>query len=294
MREVEPLLAVATSDVVTIAVIAAVLVGGITWYRRWLSHQVAASRVPALEVGQHVRIIRVESVTPAWARILPWVLGLGALALSFAFIPMGPVFCVSMGILLFVMGSIVSASVTGQRIIKIESQLAEALDHVVTSLHAGIGVVDALTKAEEDARRPLKSHLSHLLMRLRLGDDPPDVCRDMAHVLPLESFRLFYYALGVQWEGGGNLAPTLSAVGRFIRDRVELGRRIRAQSTEARFSVLAVLALTYFLAWLMWSIDADRVQGFVTTDIGEFAVAVALVLQALGAAWIAKASNVEY
>lgn len=294
MSEVVPLLAVGSSDVVWIAVVAAVVLGGIMWYRRWLSHQMAASRVPPLEVEEHVRVIRVESVTPRWARLLPWCLGVGASALSFAFVPMGTVFSVALGILFFVIGSIVGVSVTGQRIIKIESQLAEALDHVVTSLHAGIGVVDALTKAEEDVRRPLKSHLSHLLMRLRLGDDPPEVCRDMAQVLPLESFRLFYYALGVQWEGGGNLAPTMSAVGRFIRDRVELGRRVRAQTTEARFSVLAILGLTYFLAWLMWSIDAERVQGFLGTEMGEVAVSGALVLQALGAAWISKASNVEY
>jgi Flp pilus assembly protein TadB len=266
----------------------------IWWYRRWSSHITAVGRVQELEAGQHVRVIPVEPLAPLWSILLPWVLGLGGYAVAVSFVPMGQVFCVSIGFLLFVIGWIITQTVVGRRIIKIESQLAEAIDHLVTSLHAGIGVVDSLTSAEKDVRRPLKPHITHLLMRLRLGDDPPEVCRDMAEVLPLESFRIFYYALGVQWEGGGNLAPTLATTGRFIRDRVELGRRVRARATEARFSVLAVLALTYFLAGLMWNIDPERVEGFLMTNLGEIFVSSSIVLQAIGAAWVAKLSNVEY
>ena len=116
----------------------------------------------------------------------------------------------------------------------------------------------------------------------------------MAEVLKLESFRLFYYALGVQWEGGGSLAPTLATTARFIRDRVELGRRVRAQTTEARFSVLAILGLTYFLAALMWNMDPTRVEGFLATTIGQNLAAFAVFLQALGAWWISRMSRIKY
>ena len=49
----------------------------------------------------------------------------------------------------------------------------------------------------------------------------------MARV-PLETFRLFAAALTVHQEVGGSLAPTLATVGRIIRDRIELTRRIRS------------------------------------------------------------------
>ena len=215
-------------------------------------------------------------------------------ALPLLFVSLGTVFAVSVAFLFWVVGSLVRNSIVGRRTLKLEQQLSEAIDHMVTSLRAGIGIIDALGSAERDARRPLKPHLSQFLLRLRLGDDPPSVCREMAEILPLESFRLFYYALGVQWEGGGNLAPTLATTGKFIRDRVELGRRVRAQSTEARFSVVAILLLTYFLGLLMWNMDRGRVEGFLAEPIGQSLIAFAVFMQALGAAWIARMSRVKY
>ena len=274
----------------------ALLLGGVlvVWHRRWSNHRIAASRVPTLAHAETARVIRVSRIEPVWATVLPWIAGIGAYLLAGGLTPMGPVFCAAMGFLAWIMGQLVRQAVVGRRTVQIEAQLAEAIDHVVTSLHAGVGVIDALTTAERASKRPLESHLSQLLLRLRLGDDPAEVCKEMADLLPLESFRLFYQALGVQWEGGGSLAPTLATTGRFIRDRVELGRQVRARTTEARFSVLAILGLTYFLALLMWNVDADRVRGFLGSGLGEAAVSGAIVMQALGAGWIARISRIRY
>ena len=57
----------------------------------------------------------------------------------------------------------------------------------------------------------------------------------MARV-PLETFRLFSAALTVHQEVGGSLAPTLATVGRIIRDRIELTRRVRSLTVQSRAS----------------------------------------------------------
>lgn len=272
---------------------AAAMIGGMLWFRNHSRHQIAASRVPTYDEGARVRTIIVSDLEPIWWKLIPWVFGIAAFILAYFFLPLGLVFDASLGVLFFVVGYLIRTSILAGRTVKVEAQLAEAIDHVVTSLHAGIGVLDALGGAEADTHTPLKPHLTQFLLRLRLGDDPPAVCREMAQLLPLESFRLFYYTLAVQWEGGGNLAPTLATTGRFIRDRVELGRRVRAQTTEARFSVLAILGLTYFLAALMWNLDPSRVEGFLGTRLGEIFASGAIVLQALGAAWIARISQIR-
>ncbi len=272
-----------------------IVIGGLYWwFRRWMHHQLAVSRIPELAEQTEVRRVHVPQLAHPIEIALPWILGITAFVLSMIFLPMGVPFAAAVGFLFWVVGLIIGNTLIGRRTVLVEAQLAEAIDHMVTSLHAGIGVVDALGSAEADAKRPLKPHLTQFVLRLRLGDDPGAVCREMAEILQLESFRLFYYALGVQWEGGGNLAPTLATTGRFIRDRVELGRRVRAQTTEARFSVLAILGLTYFLAALMWNMDPTRVEGFLATGIGEKFAAAAVFLQALGAAWIARMSRIKY
>lgn len=264
------------------------------WYLRMMRHRAAAGRIPTLVADDTARVARAAGLERWYETVMPWVMGGMGFFLAWSFLPLGPTFAVAIGFLFWVVGMLLRGSFLGARTLKVERQLAEAIDHMVTSLHAGIGIVDALAGAERDCRKPLKPYLAQFLLRLQLGEDPPSVCREMAESLPLESFRLFFYALGVQWEGGGNLAPTLATTGRFIRDRVELGRRIRAQSTEARFSVLAILGLTYFLAALMWNLDPERVKGFLSMHIGQLAAAFAIFMQALGALWIARMSRVRY
>lgn len=262
--------------------------------RRWQARQIALSRIPTIGDRTVVRVLRVGQLERTWTRLLPWILGLGSTTYFLLFTGLGGTFSFSVGFLFFVVGYLIRASVVSKRTLALESQLAEALDHIVTSLHAGVGVLDALQSAEQHAQSLLKPFLSTLTSRIRLGDDPVEVCKDLAEMLPLESFRLFYYALAVQWEGGGNLAPTLATTGRFIRDRVEVGRRVRSHTTEARFSVIAVLGLTYFLAALMWQLSPDRVEGFLTTDIGRIAASGALILQGMGAVWTARMSRIKF
>jgi len=272
----------------------ALLLGFLWAQRRWQARQIALSRIPTIGDRTVVRILNVGRLESPWTRFLPWIMGIGSTLAFLLFTGLGTTFSLSVGFLFAVVGYLIRATIVSQRTLALESQLAEALDHIVTSLHAGVGVLDALQSAEQQSRRLLKPFLSTLTSRIRLGDDPVEVCKDLAHMLPLESFRLFYYALAVQWEGGGNLAPTLATTGRFIRDRVEVGRRVRAHTTEARFSVIAVLGLTYFLAALMWQLSPDRVEGFLTTDIGRIAASGALVLQGMGAVWTARMSRIKF
>ena len=277
------------------AAIGLALLGLFLWYQRNLQRrQIAVSRIPRVREEEHVRVLHVPGAETAFEQWLPWVVGAGAAIAFTLFTDLGTFFALSIGLLFFILGYLVKWSLVNRRTLKLEMQLAEAIDHIVTSLHAGIGVLDALAGAEQACRRPLKAHLTTLLSRIRLGDDPVEVSKDMAQLLPLESFRLFYYALAVQWEGGGNLAPTLATTGRFIRDRVEVGRRVRGQAIEARFSVVAVLLLTYFLGLLMWHMDASRMEGFLATDLGRALVAGSIVLQALGAAWVARMSRIRF
>lgn len=198
------------------------------------------------------------------------------------------------GIVTFVGVSMLVGAILERRQQKLERQLAEAIDIAVGSLRAGAGISDALADAAEIARPPLRPQLERFLGRIRLGEDPVAVCKDMARRGRLEAFRLFYFALAVHWEGGGSLAQTLATTARFIRDRAEVGRRIRAQSAQARYSVLGILGLTYVLAALMWRADPGRMAGFLGTTLGQSLVAVAAMLQAVGAGWISRMSRIRY
>ncbi len=215
--------------------------------------------------------------------------GLGAVLLGTP-----PALGLAAGVATIVVVALLAGTLAERRRQRLERQLAEAIDITVSSLRAGVGISDALGDAAEIAKPPIRPQLVHFLARIQHGEDPVFACKDTARSVRLESFRLFYFALAVHWEGGGSLARTLATTGRFIRDRAEVGRRIRSQSAEARFSVLGIFALTYVLAALMWRANPEPMEGFLGTGLGQGLVALGAVLQALGAGWISRLVRIRY
>lgn len=177
---------------------------------------------------------------------------------------------------------------------RIETQLSETIDLLVSSLRAGAAVVVGFETALRDLTPPLRPHFEEVVGRIRLGDDPRDSILEMADVVPLETFRLFAIALAVHWDVGGGLASTLATVGRTIRDRIELERRIRTQGIEAHASVVAVMGITYLLAFLMWRADGPRFLAFFATSLGATLAAVAVALQAVGLIWMSRLSRSRF
>ena len=133
-----------------------------------------------------------------------------------------------------------------------------------------------------------------MLSRIRLGDDPQYVFNMLTHRIPLETFLLFSSTLAVHWEVGGTLAPTLATVGRTIRDRIELGRKIRSNSVQAQMSVVAVLFVTYFIAGVMWRTSPDRMADFLESSLASWLVAGSIILQGAGIVWMSFISRARF
>jgi tight adherence protein B len=176
----------------------------------------------------------------------------------------------------------------------IEQQLSSAIDLMVGALYAGASVPSAVEIALRETKSPLAPQLEEVLGRLRYGDDPIAVFRGLAKRVPLDNFRLFATSLAVHWEVGGSLAPTLSTVGRTIRDRIEIARRIRSMTTQSRVSTMAVLGTTYFIGLLMWRNDPQRMAEFLTNSVGKALVSGALILEAVGIVWASHIGKVKF
>jgi tight adherence protein B len=224
-------------------------------------------------------------------RVLPFFAGGAAAAGLWLLGGFRPIYSVTGGCVVAMLSWQLEAMLAERRVQKIESQLADAIDLMVGALRAGAGLTKALESALRESPPPLNEQLEEIAHRIELGDSPQAVFRALTERVPLETFLLFASALSVHWEVGGSLAPTLATVGRTIRDRIELSRRSRAMTTQARVSIISVLCVTYFIALFMWFNDPGRMRGFLSTNIGSFLVASAVMLQALGIAWSAYLSR---
>ncbi len=231
--------------------------------------------------------------TGAVVTLLPIVVGAivaVALILSFDMVPwiagaIGAVAAVALGLTL--------RMIVARKLAQLELQLANAIDIMVSTLRAGGGLTDALNGAAREARAPLRPYLFELIERIQIGERPEDVLNSFEERIPLESFRLFTFTLAAHWQGGGSLATTLSNVGRTIRDRVDVVRRVRSQAVETQVSVVGVMVVTYGLALLMWRNYPDRVQLFADSELGSMFIGASILLQAIGLFWIASMTKIE-
>jgi len=236
---------------------------------------------------------RIPPVLPRY-RAVPWLIA--AFVFLFCLIGFG------LNLLFSVVFAAIALLLTSQlehiyherRILWFEMQLADAIDLLVSSLNAGAGVTRALEFAAEESGSPLKQQLEHITARIRYGDDPQSVFRAFMRRVPLENVRLFSTALSVHWEVGGSLGPTLAMIGRSVRDRIEITRRIRTMTAQTRISTIAVIIATYFIALIMWRNAPDRFEAFLSTPVGQALVAGAIFLQAVGIAWSAALSRPRY
>lgn len=207
---------------------------------------------------------------------VPWILSvaLGSLA----------------GMLVWQLESVLAA----RRVRLLEQQLADALDMMIAAVKSGASLLSAIGSAQQQANQPLRAEFDFLAGRVRLGDEPADALNDLAERVPLESFELFTQALAVNWSVGGQLSATLASIARTIRDRIELTRRMHSMTMQSRLSIISVMAVTYFLGALMWRNDPERMSGFLSSLIGQWAVAVAVILQGVGVLWISLISRPRF
>ncbi len=243
--------------------------------------------IPVQAQGEPIRSVLVREHP-----VLPWCVGLSVAVLP-AFFGLQVWVGLALGVVAGVGTAIVLHFLAQRRMARFEYQLADAIDLIVSALRAGGGLTDSLAGAAQEARRPLRGYLQELLQRLRLGEEPEQVLASIERRVSLESFRLFAMTLAAHWQGGGSLATTLSNVGRTIRDRVDVARRVRSQAIESQVSVSFVLLVTYGLAGFMWTTYPERFEAFAFSELGSMFVALSIFLQGIGLLWISRMTRID-
>lgn len=217
---------------------------------------------------------------------VPWVAGI-LIALTLWLLFRWPVqYILAIGAVTSLLLSQVESFLFNRHIAVLERQLADAIDIMVGAVGAGAAVGPAIDAAKIETERPLKPYLQEVSGRIRLGDDPSTVFRSLADRVPLETFLLFSSSLVVHFEVGGRLAPTLATVGRTIRDRIEVTRRIQSNIAQSQFSTFAILGLIYLVAVIVWRNGPEPMREFVSSEVGSWFVAGSIILQAFGIAWM--------
>jgi tight adherence protein B len=280
-----------TAALISIAGIVAIAIAS-----RLRVNRLAIERMETLGGTETSRVAGIESPRSIFRRHRYLIAIIGLLAASIVYFVLGwaLVFAISIGVIAALLARQGESIWTIRQTARIELQLADAIDLMIGALGAGAGVMVSLENAVRESPKPLRGPLEEMVARIRLGDAPQTAFNGLHQRVPLETFLLFSSALAVQWETGGSLAPTLATVGRTIRDRVELSRRIRSNTVQSNLSTIAVLGVTYFLALVFWRSNPGQMREFVDTRVGQWMIAGSIVLQAVGIQWMSAVSRLKF
>ena len=266
------------------ALIALVAVGWRSVRRREIAWQRLAEVNQTRAEGERVRVgVRRLYRRWIWA---PWGLALIVAAVTALVSRFSMPYVVALGVMIGFLASQLESFLAARHAATLEGQLADAIDIMIGAVDAGAGVGAAIDAAITECRAPLRPYLEEVKGRIQLGDEPAEVFRSLAQRVPLEAFLLFTSALAVHWEVGGKLSSTLTTVGRTIRDRIDVARRIRSNTAQSQFSTLAIIGLTYFIAVIVWRNGPEQMEEFVRSSVGSWFVAGSVVLQAVGIVWM--------
>ena len=266
------------------ALIALVAVGWRSVRRREIAWQRLAEVNQTRAEGERVPVgVRRLHRRWIWA---PWGLALIVAGVTALVSRFSRPYVVALGVMVGFLASQLESFLAARHAATLEGQLADAIDIMIGAVDAGAGVGAAIDAAITECRAPLRPYLEEVKGRIQLGDEPAEVFRSLAQRVPLEAFLLFTSALAVHWEVGGKLSSTLTTVGRTIRDRIDVARRIRSNTAQSQFSTLAIIGLTYFIAVIVWRNGPEQMEEFVRSSVGSWFVAGSVVLQAVGIVWM--------
>ncbi|HGH6026982.1 TPA: type II secretion system F family protein [Vibrio mimicus] len=179
------------------------------------------------------------------------------------------------------------------RLSRFEEQLPDALDIIRRMLQAGQPVTQAFNEVGKEMAAPIGLEFKNTFNLLNYGYDMRLAIMQMAERTPTVSMLAFASAVMLQKETGGNLSENLEKVGKVLRQRFKLTRKIKTLSAESRLSAW-ILVLSPFVLFIgLMFINPDYVTPLYQDARGMEMVSVGMVSLFFGAIWIRKIISFE-
>lgn len=166
--------------------------------------------------------------------------------------------------------------------------LPDALDLVVRSVRAGLPVSEAIKMISAEVPNPVGAAFREVGSNVSIGVSLTDALDQLASKFTIAELRFFAISLAVQQETGGNLAEILSNLSKLMRKRVQVRKKIRALSSEARASALIIGSLPFIVGVVIFALNRSYIEVLLFDDDGQILMACALASIATGGAIMAK------
>lgn len=173
-------------------------------------------------------------------------------------------------------------------------QLPDALELMARSLSAGLGLSDAFRLVAEEMPMPIAAEFGRVTEEIRFGREYREAFDKLLKRNPGPfDLRIFVSSVMLQRETGGNLIEILESIADTIRARFLFDAKVRAMTSEARFSALVLGSLPMFVVAVISFSSPDYLEPMTKTSMGNILIATCVVMYGLGTFIMRDVSQVE-
>ena len=180
-----------------------------------------------------------------------------------------------------------------RRLAAFAKQLPDALEMVSRALRAGHSLGAAFNLVGQECPDPIRREFARCCDEQNLGKPLEETLESMTERVPNLDLRFFATAVILQRQTGGDLAEILDKIGYIIRERFKIFGQIQALTGEGRLSGIVLLALPPVLFLVMYRLNPDYCMVLFRDPLGQQMLAVAVVMQVVGALVIRKIIDIK-
>ena len=169
-----------------------------------------------------------------------------------------------------------------RRLGEIQRQLPDALELIGRALRAGHALFVGMKMVGSEMRDPIAGEFQRGFDEISMGVSVPESLGHMADRVELMDVKFFVTSVNIQRETGGNLGEIVDSLGRLIRKRFELKKKVRALSADGRISAIVLMSLPFGMAVIFYFINPEYLMPLFTDPMGQKMVAGAAIMMILG------------
>jgi len=158
----------------------------------------------------------------------------------------------------------------------------DAIDLIVRAIRAGIPTSESIAAAGRELAEPLATEFRRISQEVAIGVSPDRALTEAADRIRISDFNFFAVTLVLQRETGGNLAETLDNLSALLRKRREMRLKIRALTSEGRFTSKVIAGLPVLVMTALFFLNRPYVKLLFTDPTGQMFLGIAVGLIIIG------------
>lgn len=172
-------------------------------------------------------------------------------------------------------------------------QLPEALSTMSNALRAGFSINQAFESVVDTGDKPISEEFQILMKQLSIGMSFDEALESMSERVGSDDLTLVTTAILIARKTGGNVTEIFDNIGKTIRERMKVERKVKSLTAQGRLQGAVVTAMPFLLGLGMTVMKPKLMIPFFCSLVGVAAIIATLSLMVVGWLLIRKIIKID-